>query len=245
MIECSIENKIASIALNRPDKRNAMSPEMLDELQSAIDQLPDDLRAITLTGNGKTFCAGFDLKRCAADPTGETMRSLLSGLSGIVSTLRSKPFPVILGVHGAAVAGGCALLGGADIVLADRNAKLGYPVVKIGVSPAVSAPFMLASITPGAARNRLIDTELINATRAHKIGLVHQLVDSPEHVRSKAQQIAEQLASKPTTGVRATKVWLNEIGAPMTNHAAEGLHASLALAGNDEECTRLAELWGN
>lgn len=246
MIECSIDNHTtATIALNRPDKRNAMTPSMLGELQSCLDELPNDLRAMVLVGNGKTFCAGFDLKMCAADPEGGTMRALLTGLSSIVSTMRAKPFPVVLGVHGAAVAGGCALLGGADIVIADRDAKLGYPVVRIGVSPAVSAPFMMASISPGAVRNRLVDTELIDATRAHELGLVHRLVDQPDDVPTEAQRIAAQLASKPITGIRATKSWLNEINAPMTNHAADGLKASLALTGSEEERSRLAALWGN
>lgn len=244
MIECTIDNQIATIALDRPDKRNAMTPEMLSELQATLDELPEDLSAIVLVGNGKTFCAGFDLKLCAADPSGNTMRELLSGLSGVITRLRSKAPPVVLGIHGAAVAGGCALLGGADIVLAAKDTKIGYPVVKIGVSPAVSAPFMLASITPGAVRNRLLDTELINASRARNLGLVHQLVESADEVHDRAQQIANTLASKPSSGVRATKAWINEITAMMSEHADDGLNASLALTGSDEERTRLAELWG-
>lgn len=244
MIECAIDNQIATIALNRPDKRNAMTPSMLEELLIALDQLPDDLNALILVGYGKTFCAGFDLKLCAADPSGETMRALLSGLSRVITTLRAKAYPVVLGIHGAAVAGGCALLGAADIVIASRDSKIGYPVVKIGVSPAVSAPFMLASITPGAVRNRLVDTELIDASRAHELGLVHELVENADDVHDEAQRIAKALASKPKSGVRATKVWINEITAPMTNHAADGLNASLALTGSEEERTRLAAMWG-
>jgi len=244
MIHCTGGDRIATVALDRPDKRNAMTPGMLDELQSCLDQLPDDLRALVLVGNGKVFCAGFDLKLCAADPEGSTMRALLTALSSIVGTLRAKPFPVVLGVHGAAAAGGCALLGGADIVIANRDAKLGYPVVRIGVSPAVSAPYMMASITPGAVRNRLVDTQLIDATHAHRIGLVHRLVENAEEVRAEALRIAGVLDSKPMPGLRATKAWLNEISAPMTEQAAEGLAASLALTGSDEERTRLAALWG-
>ncbi len=245
MIESTTHNQIATIALNRPEKRNALIPEMLTQLQDAINALDQSTKAMILVGNGKTFCAGFDLKVCAADPGGETMRSLLTELSATVALMRSRPFPIVLGVHGAAVAGGCALLGGADIVVAESTAKLGYPVVKIGVSPAVSAPYMMASIPPGPVRWRMVDTELITGDRARTIGLVHHLVKNADAVRPECIRLAETLASKPETGVRATKAWLNTITEPMTAHAQAALEVSLSLTGSDEERTRLAALWGN
>ncbi len=248
LVKTQYQDQIAIISLNRPDKRNAMTPEMLDELCEALANVSNDIknecRAIAFIGTGKTFCAGFDLKMCAKDPSGETMRSLLSGLSQAVRMMRDLPIPVVLGVHGAAVAGGCALLGGADIVIADQNAKLGYPVVKIGVSPAVSAAFMMSSITPGAVRNRLVDTDLINGTQAMNIGLVHETVDSVEGVRNRTIERANQLASKPGIACRATKEWLNEITSSMTDHAQAGLNTSLSLTGSLEEQERLAALWG-
>ncbi|MBL4591660.1 MAG: enoyl-CoA hydratase/isomerase family protein [Phycisphaerales bacterium] len=245
MIESTLQDDIAVIALNRPDKRNAMTPEMLVELQRRIESLDDSTKAMVLVGNGKTFCAGFDLKMCADDPQGGTMRALLTELSNSVALMRSQPFPIVLGVHGAAVAGGCALLGGADIVVADKSAKLGYPVVKIGVSPAISAPYMLASIAPGAVRARLLDTELISAARAYEIGLVHELVDTADAVKARCITIAQALASKPGTGVRETKAWLNTITEPITANAQTGLEVSLSLTGTDEERQRLQALWGN
>ncbi len=245
MIERTTMDNIAVIALNRPEKRNAMTPDMLIELQQSINALDNSTKAMVLVGNGKSFCAGFDLKMCAADPQGGTMRSLLTELSKAVALMRSQPFPIVLGVHGAAVAGGCALLGGADIVIAEHNTQLGYPVVKIGVSPAISAPYMMGSIPPGPVRSRLLDTQLISGARAYQIGLVHHLVDSPSDVRDKCIQHAQTLASKPGSGTRATKAWLNTITEPMTAHAQNGLNASLALTGSDEERQRLNALWGN
>ena len=162
MIRVEKHGLVSIVSLNRPDKRNAMVPAMLDELDAKIKECAIGARALVILGEGKSFCAGFDLKQCANDPGGETMRALLTGLSTVVQTMRALEIPVVLGVHGAAVAGGCAMLGGADIVVADVQAKLGYPVVKIGVSPAVSAAFMMGSITPGAVRTRMLDTELIS-----------------------------------------------------------------------------------
>ena len=244
LIKVEHQDHVMIVSLNRPDKRNAMTPTMLDELDAALKKTSASIRAIAIVGEGKTFCAGFDLKSCAADPSGETMRALLTGLSTVVRTMRAIPVPIVLGVHGAAVAGGCAMLGGADIVISDEHAKLGYPVVKIGVSPAVSAAFMLASISAGAVRNRLLDTELISGVEAKRIGLVHELVELPEQVRSRTIEIATQLAKKPGTGCIETKAWLNEIVSPMTDHAKQGLDASLSLTGSDEERQRLSALWG-
>ncbi|NQX95733.1 MAG: enoyl-CoA hydratase/isomerase family protein [Erythrobacter sp.] len=158
--------------------------------------------------------------------------------------MRACPAPIVLGIHGAAVAGGCALLGGADVVVADRNTKLGYPVVKIGVSPAVSSPFMLASMHPGVVRNRLVDTDLVTAERAFDLGMVHELADSPELMRERALEISASLAAKPGLGCIATKQWLNEISEVDDERASAGLDASLELTGGEEERTMLAALWG-
>ena len=244
MLKVQIQEQIAILSLDRPDKRNAMTPEMLTMLDAEIKNCASSVRALVILGEGKTFCAGFDLKQCADDPSGGTMRQLLTGLSTVVRTMRAIEIPIILGVHGAAVAGGCAILGGADIVVADEHAKLGYPVVKIGVSPAVSAAFMIASFSLGAVRARLVDTELISGLEAQRIGLVHETVPNRDDVRCRCIEIAEELASKPGIACGATKAWLNEIVEPMTNNAQRGLETSLSLTGTPEEQERLAALWG-
>ena len=243
-IDVQVQDQITIVSLNRSEKRNAMTPEMLDQLNDALQSLNDSTRAVMLVGSGKTFCAGFDLKLCAANPNGSIMRALLTGLSTAIQTMRSLPIPVVVGVHGAAVAGGCALLGGADIVVADSQTKLGYPVVKIGVSPAVSAAFMLASFHAGAVRNRLVDTSLMTGVEALKVGLVHELVNSPEDLKDRATELANLVASKPGIACKATKEWLNEISFPMTKNAQRGLDVSLSLTGQQEEQERLAALWG-
>ena len=240
LIQSDTSNSITTITLERPDKRNAMTPGMLDQLLSAIEAVDNDTRAVILQGSGPTFCAGFDLKMCANDPSGDTIRALLTGLSNCVRALRALPQPVVLSIHGAAVAGGCALLGGADIVVAHPETKLGYPVVKIGVSPAVSAPFLSASIPDGPARALLMDPDLIRAQRALELGLIHEL---DEHTHDRALKIAQTLANKPIAGVRATKALCNEIGSPRTDRADNALRASLSGAGSEEERAMLGALW--
>lgn len=238
MITSETLETVRTIRLDRPDARNALTPESVHQLHEAI-RSSGDAHAVVLEGAGSVFCAGFDLKLCAADPSGDTMRALLRGLHDCIAAMRALPCPVVLAAHGAAIAGGCALLGGADLVVSDRNAKLGYPVVKIGVSPAVSAPFLAVQTTPGFARSRLLEPELIRGEEAERRGLVQVLVEERSQVIPEAHARAQQLAAKPTWGVAATKSWLNQLTASET----DGLSVSLSLAGSDEEQRMLAAAW--
>lgn len=232
---------IAVIRLSRPEKRNAMTPEMLRELLAAIQQPPDGTRALVICGVGAAFCAGFDLAMCKADTSGKTMRELLSGLSACVRWMRASALPIVVAAHGSAIAGGCALVAAADVVVADRGCKLGYPVVRIGVSPAVNAPFVNEALGPGRSRERLLDTALVRAE--HADGLVHELVDGPADVLARAMAVAGQLAAKGPAAIAATKKLLADIAATRSMDAAErSLAASLSLVGGDEERRMLGAL---
>ncbi|MEO1007465.1 MAG: enoyl-CoA hydratase/isomerase family protein [Planctomycetota bacterium] len=228
MIRLDRDNGVVRIVLDRPERRNALTPDGLRELAKRIGDLErDGDRAMLLAGEGRAFCAGFDLDACVGPHGDANLASLLANLSAIVAALRALPIPVVAAVQGAAIAGGCALLGGADVVVASPDAKLGYPVTRLGISPAVTAPF-LASIGWGPARARLLDPGLIDGRRAHDVGLVHELADDPA---ARAMEIAGSLAAKPPHALRETKRWMNEL---MPANAAAGLAASLALVGSDE-----------
>tara|TARA_R110000868_G_scaffold411617_1_gene706112 strand:+ start:191758 stop:192492 length:735 start_codon:yes stop_codon:yes gene_type:complete len=244
MIRVTMENSVTTIVLDRPEKRNAMLPSMLEGFEAAVRGIDDRTKAIVVLGAGKVFCAGFDLKACASDESGETLRALLTGLSRCVVAMRECPVPVVLGVHGSAIAGGCAMLGGADVVVADRGAVLGYPVVKIGVSPAVSAPFLMSAVPAGAARALMLDPGLIDGARAFALGLVHELVDEAGDIEKRAMEMGAVLASKPGVGVRSTKALVNEITDGIAGRAGEGLGVSLSRVGSDEEREMLGALWG-
>ena len=244
MIAVETVDGVTTITLDRGEKRNAMLPGMLVDFEAAVRGIGEETRAVVVLGAGKVFCAGFDLKACAADESGETMRALLTGLSACVVAMRECSVPVVLGVHGCAIAGGCAMLGGADVVVCDRGALLGYPVVKIGVSPAVSAAFLMASIPAGPARALMMDPGLIDAQRAFEIGLVHELVDDADAVHERAMVLARSLAAKPGVGVRETKRLVNLITKGTSDLGGDGLEASLSRVGSDEERVMLRKLWG-
>ncbi len=240
MIELSWSaGDIATIRLNRPDKKNAMTPDMLDRLCTAVGESSGRARAVLLCGAGDVFCSGFDLAMCLQDQA--VMTALLRGLSRAVITLREHPAPVIAAVQGAAIAGGCALLCGADVVVTHDEAKLGYPVVRLGISPAVNAPFLMRSMGGGGTRVRLLDTQLISGKEANRLGLAHECLATREAVLPRAEVFANELVAKPRPGIRATKQWLNELDELSNPTLIEkALASSLGLVGSTEERERLA-----
>ena len=252
---------IGVVTLNRPDKRNALTPTMLQAIPPAIDQLvASGARAIVIAGEGKVFCAGFDLSLCKDDDAKlscgaePVLAWLLRLLSHATAAMRACPVPVVVAAHGGAVAGACAILCAADIAVTDTQAKIGYPVVPLGISPAVSAPHLAQQTGTGNARARLLDPSLISGTRAHQIGLVRRLVESRDQVPSIAIEIAAKLAAKPPHALRATKALLNTLSATTsasssstssnnTNNLDDALQASLSLVGGEEQRRLLATIW--
>lgn len=243
MIRVELDGAVASVILDRPEKRNALTPEMLASLISGVSQVrATAARVIVLRGEGSVFCAGFDLTLCQGHPDGSVMRSLLSGLSEAIEALRSQPRPVVIAAHGAAVAGGCALLGAGDVVVTNDEAKLGYPVVRLGVSPAVSAPFLRLRTGDGSARERLLDPSVISGKEAARIGLVSKSVATAGEVVTWAMEEARAMAAKPPTAMAATRGLIEEIEGA-SEQAWLALGVSLSLTGKDEERRLLPAVW--
>jgi methylglutaconyl-CoA hydratase len=243
-VESRDEGRVAVLWLSRPEKRNALTPSGLSQLAEAATEGARDARVLVLAGEGKVFCAGFDLSLCRASPEGAVMRELLTNLSRAIATMRGLSVPVVAAAHGAAIAGGCALLGGADIVVGDVSARYGYPVVRLGVSPAVSAPFLRAVLAGGSTRERLLNPSLISGSQAHQQGLVHELVQQADDVLLMAMSIARSLARKPNQSLATTKRWLNELdGTDNADTIERALNVSLARTGSDEECAYLPAAW--
>jgi enoyl-CoA hydratase/carnithine racemase len=241
--EPGVAAPFAEVVWNRPDKRNALTPSTLHAFIAAIDELSedDDPHAICVLGEGKLFCAGFDLPLCRDEPA--ALAELLDALSSAVAAMRACAKPVVLGAQGAALAGGCALLAGADLVIADRECKLGYPVANLGISPAVSAPSVRTRLGPGGGgtRRRLLDPGLVTAEAAQPCGLVDVVVDLPEDVQPRTHLETMRLADKPTGAVRATRRWLDAVtGADDAHARRRGLETSLSLTDDDDYRSRLA-----
>lgn len=241
MIDITPDGNISIIRLDRPSKRNALTPHMLGSLVGAVERAAS-ARAIVLSGVGDVFCAGFDLALCRDDDT--ILTQLLAGLSRAVRALREAPCPVICSAHGAAIAGGCALVAAADVAVSTPAAKLGYPVVRLGISPAVNVPLVRAAIGDGPTRTRTLDPGLIDGNEALRLGLVHELAPDPAACEARALAVARLLAAKPPHALGYTKRWMGELDGTLDAAGLDAaLEASLSLVNNGEQQERLAELW--
>jgi enoyl-CoA hydratase/carnithine racemase len=153
--------------------------------------------------------------------------------------------PIIAAVEGPALAGGCALLSACDFVVVAEGALLGYPVHRIGVSPAVTTPTLLAAIGSGAARSLLFAGELLDAKRSVEIGLATRTAAAGE-ARRHARALAEALATKGHAAMRATKRWLNELDGTDRDDAFDRAAAvSVEVSEGEEARAMLAAFWSS
>ena len=238
------DGAITSVMLNAPEKRNAMTLEMFDALDEALDDLADadDCAVVRLEGRGKSFCAGFDLTAAQDEP--KLTGAFIHRLSATVKALRRLPQTVIGGVQGAAIAGGCALVSGCDLVVASANAKFGYPVHRLGISPVVSYPTFSQAVGAGTARRIMLEGRLFTGAEAHALGLVSHLVDDHDDVTPAVDELAHTIAGHGHEALRVTKQWLNELdGSDDDARYAGPAKASAEQATQPQAIEMLAAAW--
>ena len=220
-----ISGNIATLTLNRPEKRNAISAEMISDLQTALDEIEKShARVAILTGAGKAFCAGMDLemladivKQSPAENQEDSRR-----IAKMLRRLWSFSKPLIAAVNGAALAGGCGIATLCDFTLAVPAAKFGYTEVRIGFLPAIVSVFLTRQIGEKHARDLLLTGRIIEAAEAKQFGLVSEIVE-PDKLMSRAHELAEVLiASSPASVTRAKRL--------LTTAAAAGVDHDLERA---------------
>lgn len=202
---------IATLSLNRPELRNALSIDLLDSLHACVDELVtrSDLIVLVVTGVGKSFCAGMDLKQVLNEP-GAPLR-LLSSLAEFTLKLRALPMVTIASVNGAAIGGGCGLACVCDFAVTHADSKMGFPEVDLGVCPAVVAPWLMRRIGAGPARRVLLSGGTMTGREAHAIGIATDLVESREMLDGAVQHLADRIAQGGPRALRATKRLMNEL----------------------------------
>lgn len=229
----TFDGRIATLTLNRPDQRNSFSIELLDELIVRIEDLQerDDASVLVLTGAGKSFCAGMDLKAVLGDHAAPG--KLLGLLADFLLALRRLPLVSIAKVNGAAIGGGCGLATVCDLAITHADAKLGFPEVDLGVCPAVVAPWLVRKVGAGRARRILLMAGLMSGQDAWESGIVDHIVATREELDAATASIAEKLATGGPTALRATKDLLNQLDgsldASLSQRAAE-LSANVLLS---------------
>jgi methylglutaconyl-CoA hydratase len=214
---------VATITLARPDKRNAISTEMIGDLMGALFEVEaSSARVAILTGEGTAFCSGMDLAGLQALATQSPLEHLEDSrrLAQLFRRIWSFPKPTIAAVNGAAIAGGCGIATLCDFTLAVPEAKFGYPEVRIGFIPANVSVFLMRQIAEKRARDLLLTGRIIDAAEAHRLGLVTQIVPAEELIRT-AQALAASLLACSPTSLLMTKKLLCDMAAPELDRELE------------------------
>lgn len=239
-----VQPPVARLYLNRPDKRNALSIDLLALLRERVATLSQrtDVSVVVLAGKGSTFCAGMDLKAVLKEP-GAPLR-LLESIAELTIALRELPQVVVAKVHGAAIGGGCGLVAVSDIALTHPDAKLGYPEVDLGVCPAVVAPWLVASVGASAARRILLLGGTMSGQRAMESGLVMEAVPQ-ETLDARTEEIVARLAAAGPRALAATKAHLNRIaGDALYRDVRRGAQISAEVIAGPEAQARLTRAFG-
>ncbi|MEZ4839012.1 enoyl-CoA hydratase-related protein [Flavobacterium sp.] len=222
-IELKINNKVAFISLNRPDVFNSFNREMALSLQNILDSCATDtsIRAIVITGNGKAFCAGQDLKEVTDPDLNPGFRKILEEhYNPIIQKIRTIEKPIIAAVNGVAAGAGANIALACDIVLASENASFIQAFSKIGLIPDSAGTFFLPRLIGFQKASALMMLgDKVSAVEAEQLGMVYKVI-SPESFLEEVTKIAETLAEMPTKAIGLTKRLLNQ---SMTNNLVNQL----------------------
>ncbi|MGA8044332.1 MAG: enoyl-CoA hydratase-related protein [Terracidiphilus sp.] len=216
-------NGVRTLTLNRPEKRNALNPELIDELTEALHEAAAcECGVVILAGAGQAFCSGLDIEHLAtmSATTPEDNRRASESMARVLRTLYNFPKPVIAAVNGPAIAAGMALATIPDFTLATPESKFGYTEVRFGFVPAIVASFLLRQIGEKRTRDLLLTGRLIKAQEALQLGLVTQIVTADELLKT-ARALAHSLLLNSPQAMQSVKRLL-------ASHASRRLDEELA-----------------
>lgn len=213
---------IAYITMNRPEKRNALSFELIAKLTEAYEEASKDRhrRAIVLRGEGKGFCAGLDLDEMAMEGSAEKAATALSKLYRVMA---ASPVVTIAAAHGAAFGGGVGLIAASDIVIAADDLKVGFPEVKRGLTAALITALLRRSVTDRALRELIVLGLTIDAKRALELNIINRIVTTDQLLPTANEYCKQIIAAAPNAVARSKKL-LDELA---IRHAEQDLELAL------------------
>lgn len=223
-----VRERVATLTLNRPESRNALSLELLASLHERVSEVEDlvahrsadeeGVRVLVITGAGPAFCAGMDLAQVVFDPAvggsgdlGLPLR-LLRELAALTLRIRALGCVTVAAVNGPALGGGCGLACVADVAVSYEGNRMGFPEVDLGLCPGVVAPWVVRKVGPGHARRLLLLGGQIDAVEAHRIGLIDLLAGDRAGLDAAVASLAERLSGAGRNAIAQTKHFLNEQG---------------------------------
>jgi methylglutaconyl-CoA hydratase len=231
-LKLGIEHETAIITLSRPEKRNALTLEMIEELIAMLDSLEaGPARVAIITGDGHSFCAGMDLEDLRKQ-IGQTPEENLSSARRTATLFRrlwSFSKPLIAAVNGAAVAGGCGIATLCDFTIAAEQARFGYTEVQVGFMPALVALFLERMVGEKTARDLLLTGRMFDADEAHRMGLVNRVVPHSLLLET-ARELAESLiAHSPGSLVETKRLMIRGSEAEIDRRISLAIAASAAI----------------
>lgn len=249
-IVCGVDGDgTACVRLNRPEVHNAFDAPMIAALAAAFSRLAADaaVRTVVITAAGASFCAGGDLawmRESAGFGFGDNVRDA-EGLAAMLHALASLPKPTIAQVHGSAYGGGVGLIAAADIAFASEAAMFALTEVRLGLIPAVIAPYVLAAIGARAARRYMLTAERFGALEAHRLGLIHQVVPAAA-LEGEVRRLVGTLAGNGTHALAEAKRLIADVaGRPIDADLRRETAERIArIRAGDEARERIAAFLG-
>jgi methylglutaconyl-CoA hydratase len=234
------EQDVAHVILNRPDYRNSFNEEMIARLSEIWDELSSrpDIIAVVIEGKGKSFSAGADLRwmKEAASYSEEKNYEDAFALATMLHKFYTLPKLTIAMVFGAAMGGGLGLVSCADVVIADEKAVFALSEVKLGLIPATISPYVIRAMGPRHAKRYFQTGEKIDAKKAHEIGLVHEIADSPADVEYKLHRLMLELRSNGPEAMAASKeLFCEVVSSPHTTDLLEKTSKIIAYRRSSDE----------
>ena len=222
---------ILTVTLHRPERRNALTPEMREELIDVLESARDSAEILILTGAGAAFCAGLDLAALEAIAASSPAEQEADArrIAHLFRALYTFPAPTIAAVNGAAIAGGTGLAMLCDFTLASPEAKFGYTEVRIGFIPAIVSAFLAIQIGEKQAKGLLLSGRVFDAHRAHALGLVDEIVE-PASLPTRTHALAQELLANSSAAMRQTKALFLAQSLPALDHSIEAAIAANAEA---------------
>jgi enoyl-CoA hydratase/carnithine racemase len=206
ILHCRQEGGIATLTLNRPDHYNALSEQMLSVMQAVLDEIARDesVRVVVITGTGKAFCAGHDLKQMRDSPSREYYDALFTQCAQVMQTITTLPQPVIAKVQGIAAAAGCQLVASCDLAIAVDSARFAVSGINVGLFCATPAVALSRNVSRKRAFEMLVTGDFIDAHTAVRYGLINYAV-AAEDLDEAVMSLADKICAKSQTAIRSGK----------------------------------------
>ncbi|MDQ6794631.1 MAG: enoyl-CoA hydratase-related protein [Chloroflexota bacterium] len=225
---------IARLTLARPEVHNAFNATLIAELRATFAALaregPTELRVVVLAGEGPSFCAGADVAwmraAIALDVEGNEQDAM--AMADMFEAIDTCPVPVIARVHGAALGGGMGLCAVSDLAVAESGTRFGFTETRLGILPAVIAPFVIAKIGESHARALFPSGRRFDAVRAQRIGLIHEVVEGHAALDEAVEQAVDDVLAAGPTAVRAAKAIVREVRG--VGHGSAKWHTARVIA---------------